>query len=139
MRKDRTRDKLDLKLYSNRSIKYKLMISSVILFILAVGFNTLFTLTSLEKLYIETNISEYRVIGKDLKRNIENGLYYGKSLSNYIGIERLLATEKQNLLKKVTRRNRELIAFEKKLQNEDISISIAKMEAPFFIVIITTV
>jgi len=58
MRKDKTRDELDLKLNSNRSIKYKLMVSSVILFILAVGFNTLFTLTSLEKLYIETESSE---------------------------------------------------------------------------------
>jgi len=128
MRKDKMRDKLDLKSIGNRPIKFKLILSSIILFVLAVGFNTFFTLTSLEKLYIETNVSEYRVIAKDLHRNIENGLYYGKSLLNYFGIERLLETEKVNLLKKVTRMNHELIAFEKKLQNEDISIAIATVD-----------
>ena len=75
MRNDKTRKESDLKSNKNRSFKYKLIISSVILFVLAVGFNTLFTLTSLEKLYIETNVSEYRVIAKDLNRNIENGIY----------------------------------------------------------------
>ena len=49
MRNDKTRGKSDLKSKSNRSFKHKLIISSVILFILAVGFNTLFTLTSLRK------------------------------------------------------------------------------------------
>jgi predicted MFS family arabinose efflux permease len=128
MGNDKTLDESDLKLNGNGSIKFKLILSSVILFVLAVGFNTLFTLTSLEKLYIETNVSEYRVIAKDLHRNIENGLFYGKTLLNYFGIERLLATGKQSLLKKVTRKNHELIAPEKKLQNEDISIAIAKMD-----------
>ena len=47
---------------------------------------------------------------------------------NYFGIERLLATGKRNLLKKVTRKNHELIAPEKKLQKEDISIAIANMD-----------
>ena len=109
-------------------MKQKLMLSSVILFILAVGFNTLFTLSSLKKLYIETNVSEYRVIAKDLHRNIENGLYYGKTLMNYFGMEKLLLSEKQNLLKKATRRNIELISPEMKLKNEDISISITKLD-----------
>ena len=105
MRNDKTLDESVQKSNCNRSIKFKLILSSVILFVLAVGFNTLFTLTSLEKLYIETNVSEYRVIAKDLHRNIENGLFYGKTLVNYFGIERLLVTGKQNLLKKVTRKN----------------------------------
>ena len=128
MKDTKTRERLDLKALKNRSFKFKLILSSVILFILAVGFNTLFTLTSLEKLYIETNVSEYRVIAKDLHRNIENGLYYGKSLNSYVSIDKLLATEKQNLLKKVTRGDHGLITPEKKLQNEDISISIAAID-----------
>ena len=128
MRKNKTRGKSDLKSKSNRSFKHKLIISSVILFILAVGFNTLFTLTSLEKLYIETNVSEYRVIAKDLQRNIENGLFYGKTLLNYFGIDKLLLAEKRKLLKKVTRGDHGLVTPDKKLQNEDISISIANMD-----------
>ena len=121
-------DEQNLKSINGHSIKYKLMLSSVILFVLSVGFNILFTLTSLEKLYIETNISEYRVIAKDLHRNIETGLFYGKSMMNYFGIERLLEKEKHNLLKKVTRMDHELISHDKKLQKEDISISIAKLD-----------
>ena len=128
MRNAKMRDKSDLISKGNRSIKYKLMLSSAVLFVLAVGFNTVFTLTSLEKLYIETNVSEYRVIAKDLNRNIENGLYYGKTLANYFGIEKLLNVEKRNLLKKASERNHELIAAEHKLQNEDISVSVAKMD-----------
>ena len=127
MSNKKSRKELNLKLINNRSIKSKLIVSSVILFICAVGFNTLYTLTSLEKLYIETNVSEYRVIAKDLHRKIENGLHYGKSFLNFFGMEKLLVSEKQKLLKKVTRRNLGLIAPEKKLQNEDISISIAKL------------
>ena len=81
---------MELKTAKNRSVKYRLVLSSIVLFLLSVGFNTLFTLNALEKLYIETNISEYRVIGKDLHRKIENGLYYGKSLNNFFGIEKLI-------------------------------------------------
>ena len=128
MKDTKTRKKLDPEAQKNRSFKFKLILSSVILFILAVGFNTLFTLTSLEKLYIETNVSEYRVIAKDLHRNIENGLYYGKNLNHYVSIDKLLVTEKQNLLKKVTRGDHGLITPEKKLQNEDISIAIAAID-----------
>ncbi len=128
MKNDKTRGNMNLKSGNNRSFKYKLIFSSVILFILAVGFNTLFTLTSLEKLYIETNVSEYRVIAKDLHRNIENGIFYGKSLFNYFGIEKLLETEKRKLLKKVTRDDHGLVSPDKKLQNEDISISIANLD-----------
>jgi predicted MFS family arabinose efflux permease len=128
MRNDKTRGQSDLKSNNNRSFKFKLIFSSIVLFILAVGFNTLFTLTSLEKLYVETNVSEYRVIAKDLHRNIENGIYYGKSLFNYFGIEKLLLTEKNKLLKKVTRADHGLVSPDKQLKNEDISISIANLE-----------
>jgi predicted MFS family arabinose efflux permease len=128
MKKTKKRDQLDHIPNNNRSFKFKLILASVILFVLAVGFNTLFTLTSLEKLYIETNVSEYRVIAKDLHRNIENALFYGKNLYNYIGIKKLLVTEKQNLLRKVTRGENGLVTPDKKLQNEDVSISIAKTD-----------
>jgi predicted MFS family arabinose efflux permease len=125
MRREKKRKIADIKKGNSRSFKYKLIISSVILFILAVGFNTLFTLTSLEKLYVETNVSEYRVIAKDLQRNIQNGLFYGKTFLNFYGIEKLLVTEKRKLLKKVTRGDHGLVTPEKQLQDDDIEISIA--------------
>ena len=100
MIKDTTRKELEPKPRKKYSVKFKLISSSLVLFVLAVGFNTLFTSTSLEKLYIEANISEYRVIGKDLHRKLENGIYYGKSLMNYVGIEKLLLSEKKKILKK---------------------------------------
>jgi predicted MFS family arabinose efflux permease len=98
------------------------------LFILADGFNTLFTSTSLEKLYTEATVSEYRVIGKDLCRKIENGIYYGKNLIDYVGIENLLVSEKQKILREIARKNQNLIESEDKLQDQDIAIAIAQLD-----------
>ena len=84
------------------TIRLKLISSALVLFIIAVGFNTLFNLNSLDKLYIESNVSMYRVIGKDLQRHIERGIQYGKSLKHFIGIDKLLAETKRRILRKVT-------------------------------------
>ena len=53
MENNKTRDSLNLKSIFESSLKLRLIISSVFLFAIAVSFNTLFTFTSLEKLYKE--------------------------------------------------------------------------------------
>jgi predicted MFS family arabinose efflux permease len=128
MKKDRTLEKPNPNAGKRNSIKYRLIFSSLALFILAVGFNTLFTSTSLEKLYVEANISEYRIIGKDLLRKIENGIYYGKNLTNYVGIEKLLLSGKQKIIEKTAGKNFDFIDAKNKLQDQDIVISIAQLD-----------
>lgn len=72
-------------------MRLRLIASSVILFILALGFNIFFNLTSLDKLYTETMISQYRVVGKDIQRSIQRGLNYGKRIESFTNIEKILA------------------------------------------------
>jgi predicted MFS family arabinose efflux permease len=128
MSNNKTQEKSHVKSGSQLSMKLRLLLSSLILYVFALGFNTVFTLIALEKLYVETNVSEFRVIAKDIKRNVENGIYYGKTLKNFTGVEKLLADAKKTLLKKVTRKKKTTIDTEKKLQSEDIIISISTLD-----------
>lgn len=52
-------------------MKLRLIVTSLVLFAIALTFNVLFTRISLEKLYVDSIISQYTVIGKDLQRDIE--------------------------------------------------------------------
>ena len=97
----------------NHSVKLRLLFGSLIVFVLSVGFNTMFTTNSLEKLYIETNVSEYLVVGQDLNRNIENGLYYGKSLFNFHGMDTLITRVKSDILSITNNNDAQGIAPEK--------------------------
>lgn len=82
-----------------RSTTTRLIISALILLLLALGFNALLSLNSLEKLYVESIASQYGAIGKDLQRNIESALRFGKSIDKYVGIDALLDTTLENLTK----------------------------------------
>ena len=86
-------------------MKSRLIISSLILFVLALAFNLLFTNISLKKLYVDSIVSRYVVIGQDLKRTIERGIRYGKPAKSFIGIESLLRKAHKRLL---DQSNREL-------------------------------
>ena len=107
------------------SMRRRLILSSLVLFILGLGFNAFFTFTSLEKLYVESIVSQYRVIGKDLMRNVENGLRYGKTVQNFIGIEKLLAETSRNLSKKIIGVVSNSEAQGMKFRESDISIYVA--------------
>ena len=106
-------------------MRQRLILSSLVLFVVGLGFNAFFTFTSLEKLYVESIVSQYRVIGKDLQRNIENGLRYGKTLRNFIGIENLLAEANRTISKKITSEKISSTAQGMKFQRTDISIYVA--------------
>jgi predicted MFS family arabinose efflux permease len=106
-------------------MRRRLVLSSLVLFIVGLGFNAFFTFTSLEKLYEESIVSQYRVIGKDLLRSIENGLRYGKTLQNFIGIEDLLAKTNRNISKKITREEGGSEVIGMKFGATDISVYVA--------------
>jgi predicted MFS family arabinose efflux permease len=107
------------------SMRQRLVISSLVLFIVGLGFNAFFTFTSLEKLYLESIVSQYRVIGKDLQRNLENGLRYGKTLQNFIGVEKLLSETNRNISKKITKEEGSSGTQGMKFRETDISVYVA--------------
>ncbi|WP_299983584.1 MFS transporter [Desulfobacula sp.] len=87
-------------------MKSRLIVNTVIILILALGFNAILTLNSLEKFYVESIASQYSVVGKDLKRNLERALSFGKSIKKFIGMEKILLETKNNLTKKVSKKDK---------------------------------
>ena len=114
-----------LKEKKTKTVRLKLIFSSLVLFIIAVGFNALFNLNSFDKLYIESNVSQYRVIGENLQRHLELGLQYGKRLNHLIGIDRLLWKTKQRILHKVAGERNTVEMPEAILNAGDITVSVA--------------
>lgn len=110
------------------ALKLKLTICSILLFITAVGFNALFNLNSFDKLYIESNVSKYRTIGKDLQRHIEVGLAYGKDIENFHGIQTLLSRTKNALVGEVVQNAQAFNTPDSTLGPDDISVSIAQQD-----------
>ncbi len=104
-----------------KSIRLKLIIGALILMTAALGFNALLGLNSLEKLYVDSIVSEYNVIGKDLQRTIERSLRFGKDIKNFLGIQTILDKTKLNLMKQIHVGNNKLSP----LATSDISVSIA--------------
>ena len=82
-------------------VKAKLIASAFILLVLALGFGALLTISSLEKLYLGSIVSEYQVVGKDLQRNLEQALRFGKNINKFVGMNRMLEETKSNLTSKV--------------------------------------
>ncbi|SMD06321.1 hypothetical protein SAMN02746065_12717 [Desulfocicer vacuolatum DSM 3385] len=85
--------------YEN-GIKIKLIVVSILLLMLALGFNTLLNLNSLEDIYVGSTFSKYSAIGNDLKRNIEKSLRFGKTIDRYFGLNSLLLETREHLTKK---------------------------------------
>jgi len=123
MNAKRVEDTSSGEIKKRNSVKIKLILSSIILSLLAVGFNTFFTEATIEKLYIEINISEYQVFSKEILRKIENGLYFGKKLNSYVGIQEILLAERENIINKIAQNKSNNI-----IENKDISISVARLD-----------
>ena len=85
------------------SLRLRLITLSLILFAIALGFNVIFTSASLDKLYIDTMISKYRLIAMDLQRKVETGLRYGKPLKNYFGLTQLVQKTSLDLQNSINR------------------------------------
>lgn len=71
----------------------------IVLSILAAtqALGTYLSLLSFEKIYIRTAASKYEILGKSLKRKIEQSLKLGKSIDNFVGMGRLAAPLYQQL------------------------------------------
>ncbi len=83
-------------LKKNRA-RIHLFSGAVIMLVLALGFNILLTSATLEKLYVETFISKNNVVAKDLQRNLETALRFGKSVDKFIGMDKLILEARQHL------------------------------------------
>lgn len=83
--------------FSTRA-RLELIISALILLILALGFNAMLSLSSLEKLYVKSIVSKYSIVGTDLKRNIEKSLKFGKNINKFVNMDKLLEETRANLI-----------------------------------------
>ena len=82
-------------------MKLRLIVSALVLLILALGFNVLLNYTSLHKLYVDSSVSQYRVIAKDLQQKLERSLRFGKQIKKFVGIKQILEETQRNIKKKV--------------------------------------
>ena len=57
-----------------------------ILILLTLGFNGILSTLSLEKLYVESLVSRYQVVGDSLRKKIELSIQFGKKIENFYGI-----------------------------------------------------
>ena len=118
----KTTRKSEIRIYNN-SIKIKLLVSSLALLLLALGFNILLSLSSLEDIYVGSTFSKYFAIGNDLKRNIEKSLRFGKKLDKFVGLNALLQETRNHLAEK------KFSGFSRGMgistENADLSVSVA--------------
>lgn len=70
--------------------------SSMFLIIIVLGFSGGLNITSFKKVYTDSLISSYRVIGIETVRKIEYAIKYGKPLNNFYGMEKLLEEIREN-------------------------------------------
>jgi predicted MFS family arabinose efflux permease len=100
------------------SVNRKLIFSAIFLLIISLSFNALLTLGSLEKLYVESTVSQYRIIGTDLQRNIDRSLRYGKRIDKFVGMDRILSETKYSLTTKY-------LKGQARIQWKDIDLNVA--------------
>ena len=80
-----------------KNFNFRILILAIILLILAQGFNGSLSISAFEKLYLNSLISSYQVLGKDLQRNIQSAVRFGKLLKKFIGINQLLEEMKAKM------------------------------------------
>ena len=66
------------------SMKLTFIIGGIVLLILTLGFNAMFNLAFLDKLCVESVVSQYKIIGKDLQRTIQKSICLGKNIKKFI-------------------------------------------------------
>jgi MFS family permease len=73
------------------SIKIRLLVTSVVVLALALSFSAALQVDYFEKLYVESQVSFFTLLGEDIKRNIESALHFGKPIHKLRGMEKILA------------------------------------------------
>lgn len=85
----------------SRSMKLKLIMGILILFILTLVFNVSLTFNSLNKLYLKSIISLYSDVGEDLQRNFEESLCYGKDVETFT-VTKILEEVRSRIIKQIS-------------------------------------
>ena len=78
-------------------MKLKIFGAIILALLLAQGFIGGLEVSSLERLYSQSLISSYQVVGNDLVNNITSALRFGKSFDKFFGIKDLLGETKNQL------------------------------------------
>ena len=81
-------------------IKARIVIATIFLLILALGFSTMLSSSSLEKLYINSLVSGYEVVGKDFKLKLEKSLRFGKNIKKFVGMDVMMDDTLKHIAKK---------------------------------------
>jgi len=95
-----TTDKKDASAALKASVNRKLILSAIFLLVISLSFNALLTLGSLEKLYVESTVSQFQIIGADLQRNIDRSLRYGKRIDKFVRMNKILSETQYSLTTK---------------------------------------
>ena len=104
------------------SLKSRLILNTVIILALALGFNAMLTQNSLEKAYVESIVSQYSLVGNALTRDLERSISFGKNIEKFIGMEKILFETKNNLTKRISIEDKTLS--DNNSITADISVSI---------------
>lgn len=99
-------------------MKIKIALCAFLLLLLSLGFSIMLTTASMEKVYTEAILSEYRVVALDLQRALDRALKFGKRLDKFTGIERVLADTRAQIFKNVVLRHTPP-GYQRKLLRED--------------------
>ncbi len=84
---------LKKKLYSiNSRIRFsgRIIIVAITLLALSQALGTFISVLTFETILVKTITAKYEILGKDLKRRIEQSLKYGKRLEHFLGMEKLV-------------------------------------------------
>lgn len=73
----------------NTGFRRKLFIASMVIIAVTQLLNTAMSISSFERVYRQTLLSDYRILARDLKHTIEMGLNAYKLFTNYVGIEEI--------------------------------------------------
>ncbi len=76
------------------------IIASAIVLVVAQALNAILAVSSFEKTYSDTLISNFRIIARDLKREIETGVNFGKPVSLFSGMDSIfsnIVSENENI------------------------------------------
>lgn len=80
---------------NKRKVRVTFILSSLIITIIALGFNGIINMDSFKKSVTESLIAGYNVAGGEAVRKIEYAVKYGKPLENFYGINDLLKEVKE--------------------------------------------
>jgi predicted MFS family arabinose efflux permease/uncharacterized membrane protein affecting hemolysin expression len=78
-------------------VRLELFLCSLCILIAAQGFNGGLSMTSLEKLYMQSLISGFEVLGREFILQLQTAVRYGKSLEKFYGIDKNLQDIKRHL------------------------------------------